>query len=81
MRNSRHSAATRLLENGAPFAVVANILGWSASTAVRMARLYGHIRPEVQRAALDGIATQDFSGGTYTFHYNREGVVKSNLRN
>jgi len=55
----RHTAATKLLEQGTPFAIVAQILGWSASTAVRMAKRYGHIRPEVQRAALEGIATAE----------------------
>ena len=53
----RHTAATKLLEQGTPIAVVAHILGWSASTAVRMAKRYGHIRPKVQRQALDAVAT------------------------
>ncbi|SRR5260370_38623175 len=44
----RHCPATKLLERGTPLAVVAQILGWSASTAVRMAKRYGHIRPEAQ---------------------------------
>ena len=38
--------------------LVSQILGWSASTAVRMAKRYGHIRPEVQRQALVAVATQ-----------------------
>ena len=57
----RHCAVTKLLENGVPFATVAQILGWSASTAVRMAKRYGHIRPDVLRAALERIATQEIS--------------------
>lgn len=52
----RHSAATKMLENGAPVATVAQVLGWSASTAIRMAKRYGHIRPEAQRQALESIA-------------------------
>ena len=32
----RHSAATKMLENGIPIATVAQVLGWSASTAIRM---------------------------------------------
>jgi integrase len=52
----RHTAATKLLELGTPIVVVAQILGWSASTAVRMAKHYGHIRPEAQRRALDAVA-------------------------
>jgi len=52
----RHSAATKMLENGVPIATVAQVLGWSASTAIRMAKRYGHIRPEAQRQALECIA-------------------------
>lgn len=55
----RHTAATKLLEHGVPVAVVAHILGWSASAAVRMAKRYGHIRPETQRQALDAVATAE----------------------
>jgi len=46
-----------MLENGIPIATVAQVLGWSASTAIRMAKRYGHIRPEAQRQALESIAT------------------------
>jgi hypothetical protein len=53
------TAATKLLELGQAFAVVVQILRWSASTAVRMAKCYGHIRPEVQRQALEAIATPE----------------------
>jgi integrase len=63
----RHTAATKLLEQGTSFAVVAHILGWAPSTAVRMAKRYGHIRPDVQRKALDAVATPDIQG---TVHQN-----------
>ena len=49
----RHTACTRLLERGASLSVVASIMGWSASTTAKMAKRYGHIGNEVQRAALD----------------------------
>ena len=53
----RHSAATKTLENGVLIATVAQVLGWSASTAIRTAKRYGHIRPEAQRQVLESIAT------------------------
>ncbi|MGO8814295.1 MAG: tyrosine-type recombinase/integrase [Terriglobia bacterium] len=53
----RHSAATKMLENGIPIATVAQVLGWSASAAIRMAKRYGHIRPEAQWQVLESIAT------------------------
>jgi hypothetical protein len=43
---------TRLLEAGQPFAVVAEIMGWSAATAVRMAKRYGHIGESARRQAM-----------------------------
>jgi integrase len=61
----RHTAATKLLEEGTPIAVVAHILGWSASTAVRMTKRYGHIRPDVQRQALEAVATAEISVGVH----------------
>lgn len=51
----RHTACTRLLERGASLAVVAAIMGWSAGTTAKMAKRYGHIGNDVQRAALDAL--------------------------
>jgi len=41
-----------MLEGGVPSSVVAAIMGWSASTSVRMAKRYGHIGQEAQRQAV-----------------------------
>jgi integrase len=50
----RHTGCTHLLEAGVPYAVVAEIMGWSASTAVRMIReVYGHVGPVARRQAMD----------------------------
>jgi integrase len=48
----RHTAVTRLLEAGEPFAVVADIMGWSAATTVRMAKRYAHIGDSSRRRAM-----------------------------
>jgi integrase len=48
----RHTACTRMLEAGVPFPVVASLMGWSASTMVRMAKRYGHIGQEAQKQAV-----------------------------
>lgn len=77
----RHSTATKLLEQGTPFAVVAQILGWSASTAVRMAKRYGHIRPEAQRQALAGIATEEIQTGVHQFVHQPGRALQSGLPN
>ena len=42
-----------MLEAGVPFSVIATIMGWSASTTVRMAKRYGHIGDRAQRLAVD----------------------------
>jgi len=49
----RHTGCTRMLEAGVPFSVVATIMGWSASTTVRMTKRYGHIGDRAQRLAVD----------------------------
>lgn len=49
----RHTGCTRMLEGGIPFSVVASIMGWSASTTVRMAKRYGHIGQVAQRRAVE----------------------------
>jgi len=77
----RHSTATKLLEQGTPIAVVAHILGWSASTAVRMAKRYGHIRPEAQRQALGGVATQEIQTGVHQFVHQPGRGLQSTLPN
>jgi hypothetical protein len=51
----RHTACTRLLEAGVTLPIIARILGWSASTTVRMAQRYGHIGPDAQRQAMDSL--------------------------
>jgi integrase len=50
----RHTGCTHLLDSGASYSVVAEIMGWSTSTAVRMIReVYGHVGPVGRREAMD----------------------------
>jgi integrase len=58
----RHTACTRMLEAGTPFSVVASIMGWSASTTVRMAKRYGHIGQDAQRRAVAALVGNSFEG-------------------
>jgi hypothetical protein len=44
---------TRLLEAGIPYPVVASMMGWSAATAIRMAKRCGHIGNHALREAAD----------------------------
>lgn len=53
----RHTGCTRMLEAGVPFSVVSDIMGWSASTAVRMAKRYGHIGHSARRDAVDKLSS------------------------
>jgi len=55
----RHSAVTRLLEAGIPYPVVASIMGWSAATAIRMAKRYGHIGQKALRDAVDVLGREE----------------------
>ena len=52
----RHTGCTRMLEGGVPFSVVAVIMGWSPSAAVRMAKRYGHIGHVARREAIDRLS-------------------------
>lgn len=56
----RHTGCTRMLEAGVPFSVVATIMGWSASTTVRMSRRYGHIGQIAQRLAVNALKEAGF---------------------
>jgi integrase len=49
----RHTAITRMLEGGVPYAVVSSIMGWSPSNSMLMLRKYGHIG---QKAFADALA-------------------------
>jgi hypothetical protein len=52
-----------MLEAGVPFSVVASVMGWSASTTVRMAKRYGHIGDRAQRLAVDALCEPVSGGG------------------
>ena len=41
-----------MLEGGIPYPVVASIMGWSAATAIRMAKRYGHIGQRAYQQAV-----------------------------
>jgi integrase len=60
----RHTAVTRLLEAGIPYPVVASMMGWSAATAIRMAKRYGHIGSTALRAAADVLGGVETSAGS-----------------
>jgi integrase len=51
----RHTGCTRMLEAGIPYPIVASIMGWAASTAIRMAKRYGHIGNQALRDAADAM--------------------------
>ena len=45
-----------MLEAGVPFQVVAELMGWSPATTIRVAKRYGHIGQESLRNAVNLIA-------------------------
>jgi integrase len=60
----RHTACTRLLEGGVPYPVVSTIMGWSASTAIRMAKRYGHIGQKAMRQAMEVLEIEEIATGS-----------------
>ena len=52
----RHSGCSRLLDAGVSHPVVAEIMGWSASTAIRMIKeVYGHIGLAAKQRAMEQV--------------------------
>jgi hypothetical protein len=45
-----------MLEAGVPFQVVAELMGWSSATTIRMVKRYGHIGRQSLRDAVNAIA-------------------------
>jgi integrase len=60
----RHTAVTRLLEAGIPYPVVASMMGWSAATAIRMAKRYGHIGSKALRDAAEVLGAVRIPAGS-----------------
>ncbi len=54
----RHTACTRMLENGTAFATVAVIMGWSPSAVPRMIKRYGHIGDQAQEDAVNSLGRE-----------------------
>jgi integrase len=52
----RHKGCTRMLERGVPFPVVSEIMGWSASSTIRMAKSYAHIGNAARRESVEELA-------------------------
>ena len=67
----RHTAVTRLLEGGVPYPVVASMMGWSAATAIRMAKRYGHIGSQALRDAADILEGLKFPPSPSKSHQTR----------
>ena len=77
----RHTGCTRMLEAGIPYSVVATIMGWSASTTVRMAKRYGHIGQAAQRRAVDALCEAVSEGDGAQNVAQSENVAVSALTN
>jgi len=50
----RHTACTRMLEAGVSHSIVAELMGWSTSTTIRMIKeVYGHVGLNAKRRAME----------------------------
>jgi integrase len=52
----RHTACTRMIQAGVPIPVIAQLVGWSASTMMAMAQKYGHFSQDELRKAVETIS-------------------------
>ena len=72
----RHSAVSRMLNARVPITKIAQIVGWSTATAVRMASRYGHFSLEELREAVDSISSPpngNFKADSLQFSLQSEG--------
>ena len=69
----RHTAVTRLLASGQTLPMVASIMGWSASTTVRMVQRYGHISTDARRAAMEAMTGRRTTVGEAPFEQEAVG--------
>ena len=58
----RHTAITRMRNNGTPIEKIAKIVGWSTGQMVRMAALYGHYSLDDLREAVENIGASEVAG-------------------
>jgi integrase len=52
----RHTAVTRLIKARVPIPIIAQLVGWSTSTMVKMAARYGHYDMDTLREAVESIS-------------------------
>jgi integrase len=82
----RHTGCTRLLDAGVSHPVVAEIMGWSASTAIRMIKeVYGHINLSTRQRAMEQAeryleSQKPPQGGDKSFDNQGEQENDSNLQ-
>jgi integrase len=77
----RHTGVSRMIKNKVPLPMIAKIVGWSASTTVRMAQRYGTFTPEEMRPALETISSgTEITPGYYSGGPPIESTVISGRR-
>ena len=77
----RHTAVSRMLNNGVPIAKVAKIVGWSKSTMVLMAARYGHFSLNDLRDAVESISGSKIEAGSPVFSPVSEGSAEAKRPN
>jgi integrase len=77
----RHTAVSRMLNNGVPIAKVAKIVGWSKSTMVLMAARYGHFSLDDLRGAVESINGSRIEVGSPVFSPVSDGSAEAKLPN
>jgi hypothetical protein len=55
LHDLRHTAVSRMIDEGIPLTVIGKIVGWAPSTVVHMSTIYGHSRMDKMRTAVNSI--------------------------
>jgi integrase len=76
----RHTGCTRLLDAGVSHPVVAEIMGWSTSTAIRMIKeVYGHLNLATKQRAIE--QGEQFAAAQSSSGSAQEWAQSNNLKN
>jgi integrase len=78
LHDLRHTAVSRMIEEGVPLTIIAKIVGWAPSTTVAMSTLYGHTRMEKMREAVNKITGKKKTGDAVSPSFSPSLGVNSN---
>jgi integrase len=76
----RHTAVTRLIENGVPITMVGKLVGWSANSMIAMATRYSHHGVDSLRQAMEAAGNVKFATKPPVFPPEAGSLVRAKIQ-